>query len=108
MVLRVEIAGVARVSVISAHRRGGMVFFGSGQAGAIKRTTTPMGLGVMTQTRSRPARGVGQSCCGVEAADVAVAEPVVHEGDDLAGYGGLGDRSVVTSLRELFALIVKP
>ncbi len=74
-----------RVPVFSSPRRGGMERFGRSLAGSIKRSTTPPG-GAMTN--SEGASGCvwsGPSPHSARAADLAVAQAVVDEGEQLAG-----------------------
>jgi hypothetical protein len=59
------------------------------------------------QSRS-PARDLGGARGGcLEAADVAVAQPVVGEGDDPSRDRDLGDLAVVASFGELFTALMQ-
>ena len=94
---------VPGVPVISAPRRG----VGHGVFRQAVRWTTSPGRGVMTQPRSQPARDRNDSRGELEAADVAVAQPVVGERDDPAGDGDLGDLAVVAPLGEPLAALMQ-
>ena len=83
----------SRAPVIYPPRQGGMEGFGRSQTGSIKWATTPPGAGVMTSIE------LASGCAGRvsprlgQAADVAVAQAVVDEGEKFAGGGDPADGS---------------